>query len=91
MMYSNLFILFLERLEARLDQLGHKYLEGGNGLYQCTVCMKTGKNRDAMKMHLESKHFPTDGAYECDFCDMVFNTKNSWKAHKNIAHRAPTF
>ena len=73
--------------ERRLEGLAQEYLvRGHNSLYQCSVCHKTGSNRDSMKMHLESMHFPTDGAYECEFCRQLFNTKQAYKKHKSNYH-----
>lgn len=73
--------------EPRLEGLARTYLTREGVLYTCTICGKTGTHNHAMKMHLESKHFPTEGGYACDLCARVFNTKNAFKTHKSNQHK----
>ena len=79
---SNRLSVVPEMNESRLEGLALEYLVRDNSIYQCTLCDKYGTNKDSMKMHLESLHFPTDGAYVCENCHLAFNTKRSFKHHK---------
>ena len=81
-----IFINVLELNEPRLEALAQTYLERQDGVNRCSLCGQAGKDRYAMKMHLESKHFPTEGGYACDMCDKLFNTKNAYKTHKSNSH-----
>ena len=69
--------------EARLDELAQTYLLREDILYKCNLCGLTGKDKSDMKMHLESKHFPTDNGYACLLCKRMFNTKRAFKSHKS--------
>ena len=84
MYYLFIFIFFAETPQERLERLGVTYLtRNEDGMYECTVCLQQGKNKNMMKMHLESLHFPTDGAYVCEFCSQLFNTKKAYINHKS--------
>ena len=71
----------------RLDSLAEQYLEDRDGQYACTVCGKLMDRRYTAKLHLESKHFPTDNGYQCDLCDKTFNTYSAIKNHKFTYHQ----
>ena len=73
--------------EPRLEELARTHLTRDHLLYKCTICGRTAKDRYAMKMHLESKHFPTVDGYACDVCNKLFNTKNAFKTHKSNQHK----
>lgn len=78
--------IFLDSNEARLEVLARNYLDKQDNMYICTICSRSAKDRYAAKMHLESKHFPTEGAYSCDLCGKYFNTKNAYNTHKSYQH-----
>lgn len=79
-------VFFLDSNEARLEELARNYLDKQDNMYICTICSRSAKDRYAAKMHLESKHFPTEGAYSCDLCGKYFNTKNAYNTHKSYQH-----
>ena len=77
----------LDENEQRLDALAHNYLEKIGIYYICTLCSQKCRDRSAAKLHLESKHFPTENGYSCDICGKQFNTKNAFNTHKSYQHK----
>ena len=56
--------------------------------FHCTLCDKfSHQGRGNTRNHVESKHFPTKFQYECDQCDMTFNTKNHMAMHRSRKHK----
>ncbi len=72
--------------ETRLDELALNYLERDGLGYMCRVCSHFSRNKNGAKLHLESRHFPTDNGYKCEICAKTFNTKNAFKSHKSTSH-----
>ena len=48
----------------------------------CKICGKMNKDWTKAKSHLESIHFPTEGAYSCRICGKVKNTKKALRCHE---------
>ena len=48
----------------------------------CKICGKVYKDWTKAKLHLESIHFPTMGAYSCSRCGMAKNTKAALNKHE---------
>ena len=54
-------------------------------VYVCTVCGKEGKLQNT-KDHVELHHIE-DVSIPCNFCDLVFKTRNTLRMHKAKHHR----
>ena len=59
----------------------------GGGLYACTLCTHTQSQKNHVKNHVESIHFPNTFSYNCPHCDKVFGTYKAYLVHKNRAHK----
>jgi len=56
--------------------------------FYCSLCDKFSHQTKAnTRNHVESKHFPTMFHYQCDQCDMTFNTKSNMAMHRSRKHR----
>ena len=72
----------------RLDVLANRNIkELANNNYSCSICGWIFKQRNDAKLHVESKHFPTDGGYVCDVCGKRTNTYNAYKTHMARNHK----
>ena len=56
------------------------------GLYTCTACGKTNKDKGNLRKHVEV-HFPGQFTYSCDVCTKSFNGKNSYYVHMATYHK----
>jgi len=56
--------------------------------FYCTLCSKfSHQTRANTRNHVESKHFPNMFHYQCDQCEMSFNTKSNLAMHRSRKHR----
>jgi len=56
--------------------------------FHCSLCDKfSHQTRANTRNHVESKHFPKMFNYQCDQCDMSFNTKSNMAMHRSRKHR----
>ena len=82
-----LFLWFHTTGTTRLDALAAQYLiEVNPHTFRCRVCGWIHKHRFAAKLHIESKHFPTESGYSCDLCYKLFNTFSALKSHNHSYH-----
>ena len=82
MKYFKKFVLKWHVLGLSLDELVEQYTErNGMGKYCCKLCGKYLRDRTDAKRHIESKHFPTNGAYICPSCSKSLNTYSALKCH----------
>ena len=56
------------------------------GQYQCNLCGKISKKRNAAFQHVEAIHFPGSYEYQCDQCDEKFDNNNKWRKHRLRKH-----
>ena len=70
------------------DDLATQYIQKNvNKTLTCSLCGKISRDFYDAKKHLESKHFPTDSGYECQSCNMHFNTFQAFSKHNSKYHR----
>jgi len=56
--------------------------------FHCSLCDKfSHQTRANTRNHVESKHFPNMFLYQCDQCEMSFNTKSNMAMHRSRKHR----
>ena len=75
----------------RLDKLGAQYLTEENGAYKCIICERVCRQKFSAKLHVESKHFPTEKGYFCAQCIRHFNTFSALKNHNHLYHKGGKF
>ncbi len=68
--------------EANIDNFIEK---SGTG-YLCRECGKHCQDRSAVRNHLESIHFPSQG-HNCDLCGKFLRTKHALYKHKSRYHK----
>lgn len=72
--------------DERLDDLAREHIQrqdtGKGRELLCKICGKINKDMTKAKSHLESIHFPTEGAYKCGRCGKVKNTKKALQGHE---------
>ena len=73
--------LFSGKLE--LDQKVNAMIEKCDGMWKCSFCGKTTKNKGHIKEHAET-HIP--GAYSCHICDHVSVSRKALKVHIRNMH-----
>ena len=69
------------------DDLAAQYIAKDGSKYSCSLCGKVSRDVTDAKRHLESKHFPSDGGYECQICNSNFKTWNALSCHNSKYHR----
>ena len=57
----------------------------GQPEYQCTICCKSFKSKQAIMFHEES-HKDAREQYSCDLCQKVYKSKTALKAHQISVH-----
>ena len=72
--------------DERLEELAKEHIQhhghGKDKELMCKICGKMNKDITKAKCHLESIHFPTEGAYQCGICGKTKNTKMALKSHE---------
>jgi len=66
-----------------------KMSKNTEGEWQCNDCFKTSKVKTNIFEHIEAAHVESPG-YECEICYKVYRTRNSFRKHKNVNHKAVT-
>eukprot|EP00092_Neocalanus_flemingeri_P040222 GFUD01043811.1.p1 GENE.GFUD01043811.1~~GFUD01043811.1.p1 ORF type:complete len:336 (+),score=64.40 GFUD01043811.1:448-1455(+) len=64
-----------------------KMSKNAEGEWQCNDCYKTSKVKTNIFEHIEAAHVESPG-YECEICYKVYRTRNSFRKHKNVNHKA---
>jgi len=73
-----------QEAEDLLEELAKEYLEmQSDGSQKCSICKVIITKFSLAKEHLEEKHFPSINVYKCKSCNRIFNTKKTWKIHKD--------
>ena len=72
---------------SNFDDLAAQYLSRDGNKYFCSLCGKVSRDVTDAKRHLESKHFPSVGGYECQICNSNFKTWNALSCHNSKYHR----
>ena len=91
--FNNWSLLGVDQTNVSSSQLTLSYIEkhenseDGKPLHRCTLCGKTGKDRSNLRRHVESVHFPASFHYNCQYCEKVFNAKNTLNVHISRHHR----
>ena len=64
-----------------------KIVEGENtGKIKCIICGQISRDRNTATRHVENNHFPGTFKYQCDQCDLKFNSKHRWACHRSNVH-----
>ena len=66
-----------------VDQKVNAMIEKYEGLWKCSFCGKTSKQKGHIKEHVET-HIP--GAYNCHICDLVSVNRKALKVHIRYKH-----
>ena len=73
-----------EELDAKKNSLMEK-VEDGISSWICTVCGKTAKTKQHMKMHVETH---MEGlSYPCNNCGKISRSSNQLNTHVSMFHR----
>jgi len=56
-----------------------------NGVWQCADCEYLSNKTTNLFDHIEAKHVSV--SYTCEFCEMFFKTKATYRFHKRKYHR----
>jgi len=68
--------------KGNLEELAASYLaKNPDGSYLCKLCGNSFRDKYNGKTHLECKHFPSHGTYNCNNCGKVMNTKRAKMYH----------
>jgi len=62
--------------------------EDGDAKWKCSICDQfkhVGRNN--VRNHVESKHFPTQFTYYCEYCEKTCHTKRALEVHNSEKHR----
>ena len=65
----------------------HCTAEDGQKLHRCTMCGKTGKQRNNMRKHVENIHFNGTFVYNCKYCCQTFASRNKLNHHISGVHK----
>jgi len=65
----------------------HCTAEDGQKLHRCTMCGKTGKQRNNMRKHVENIHFNGTFVYNCKYCCETFASRNKLNHHISGVHK----
>lgn len=65
----------------------HCTAEDGQKLHRCTLCGKTGKQRNNMRKHVENIHFNGTFVYNCKYCCETFASRNKLNHHISGVHK----
>ena len=71
----------------RLEGLAAEHIIEEGYMHKCIICGWPFKLKYDAKLHVESKHFPTDNGYHCGICDKYFNTFKAMKNHNTLYHK----
>ena len=73
-----------EEEKRNLDEKVNQYVERGeDGMFQCKLCGKSGKQKIVVKNHIEAKHL--EGIeIPCSICGKIFRSRNFLSQHKFI-------
>ena len=70
--------------ESEVKSKIKEILTKSNGQFTCTVCGKMGRDAGNMQKHAETH---IEGlSYQCEFCEKIFRSYNSFKSHSSRFH-----
>jgi len=62
--------------------------EVGESKWKCSICWQCSHaGRNNVRNHVESKHFPSQFEYNCDYCEKICHTKKGLEVHISQKHR----
>jgi len=63
----------------------------GETKWKCNICWQfSHRGRNNVRNHVESKHFPNQFEYHCDYCEKTCHTKKGLEVHTSEKHRYNT-
>ena len=72
----------ISELNETIDTMWHK---NASGIYFCSVCPQSSKNRGHMREHIE-KHI-AGLLFSCNLCDKTVKTRHTLRDHMRRMHK----
>ena len=73
-----------EQEHESIEDLLAIHMRRENKRWFCNLCTRSMRDKCDARRHLESKHFPSYGAYACSHCGKQVNSKASLRSHQQL-------
>ena len=77
---------FLLDLKDRRDEIINCHIKQTNGVWACTICDRSSKNKSHIVEHVESKHIDDGQSFVCRFCGKSMRTRQTYRLHVPSQH-----